>query len=98
MYKILKDNLSIPVAYGQFNNPVVPPFVVYLYSSPEVMAADNMNYYVNDTFTIEYYFNKKDREKEREIENLLNSNELIWSKTEDIWIDEEKIYVVYYEV
>lgn len=97
MFNLLKS-LGIPVAYGFHKEMVEPPFLVYLYGALETFKADNKIYDSEDTYSIEYYFKKKDREKEREIENLLTDNDYIYTKSEDVYIESEGLYVIYYEV
>ena len=47
---------------------------------------------------MEYYYEFKDLEMEDKIEELFNSNEIYWQKSEDIYIESERMFVIYYYI
>lgn len=97
IFEILQD-LKMPVAYGHFKKAQLPPFLVYIGAGQNTYGADNTWYYRDNQYQIEYYFTEKDEEQEAEIEDLLLTNGYNYEKSEDIYIDSEDVYVIYYSV
>lgn len=97
MYDILTE-LHIPVAYGTFKTAQEPPYIVYLGAGQNTFAAENTWYYRQNQYQIEYYFNKKDEDLEADIEDLLLENGYNYEKSEDVYLDGENIYMIYYTV
>lgn len=77
---------------------VSPPFLIYRGNGSNNFKSDDEVYYTNYGYTIEYYFKEKDEEKEEAIEKVLNQNKIIWEKSEDIYIDSEKLFLIYYTI
>lgn len=97
IFSILSE-LKIPVAYGHFKTEQTPPFLVYLGAGQNTFGADNTWYHKGNQYQIEYYFTAKDEEFEEEIESLLLENGYNYGKSEDVYIEDEQIYVIYYTV
>lgn len=104
LYQILSDPLTgagIPVAYSHFaekNSPDAPPYLVYLGNGQDTFKADNTYYYKNNRYQIEYYFTEKDESEEAKIEKLLLDNGYRYEKSEDVYIEEEGVFVIYYQI
>lgn len=94
VFEMLKE-LGIPVAYGSFTEEVKAPFLVYYFDEPDIVHADNINYYKNRKYVVEYYFTKKDLELEDKLEDLLTRHDVAFTQSGDIWIDSENIWVNY---
>lgn len=94
----LLTELGIPAAYGKFDKPQMPPFAVYLGAGQERMFGDNTIISKVNDYTIEYYFTKKNAAKEDELEAALLDNSFIYEKSEDVYIDDDDIFVIYYTV
>lgn len=75
-----------------------PPFLVYTSKGSNNLNAENKVYYSQYNYVIEYYFNKKDEELEKRIEERLNENEIVWSKSGDIFFEEEGVSLIYYYI
>lgn len=91
-----------PVAYSHFvsstnNPPPTPPFITYLVPYSYNFFADNKVYKKNDALQIELYTKKKDLTVEKNLEDLLDTNEIAYDYTE-VWIDSEKLFQKIYEV
>ncbi len=97
IYELLCQ-LNIPVAYSHFKRRVKPPFLVYFGSGSSNLKADNKVYSKFNSYQIEYYFVNKDEKKEEEIEDLLNSNDIVWEKSEDIYLDSEDLHMIVYYI
>ena len=87
---------GIPWAYSHFREPMEPPFVVYLGSGQNVLEADDTHYWHENTYQVEYYFIEKDEEKEEAIEQALLDAGFLFEKSDDVFIDDEDVFVIYY--
>lgn len=99
LYDLLRT-LAIPVAYDHFDSdketPI--PFIAYRETSPETFRADGITYHQFFNFEIELVTEKKDVALERQIEGLLTNNKIPYSKIDEVWDNDEKIYHNFYEI
>ena len=104
LYQILSDTetgIGIPVAYSHFrdkNSPESPPYVLYIGNGQDTFKADDTFYYSENRYQIEYYFTEKNEVEEARIEKCLLDNGLRYQKSEDVFIEDEGVFVIYYEV
>lgn len=96
-YEVLQDT-GLPAAYSHFDKPQKPPFLVYVANGQDQMRADNGVYLKANTYRAEYYFITKNETEEAAIEKTLTDNGYLYEKSEDVYIDSEKMFVVYYYV
>lgn len=96
--KQIFTQLNIPFAYSHFKKPVFPPYAVYLGNGQDTFGSDNTWTYSRNRYRVEYYFTEKDESKEAEIESALKNNGFNYRKSEDAYIDNENIFVIYYEI
>lgn len=94
----LLQTLGIPVAYFKFDREVDFPYIVYMGAGSNNLEADNKVYHKENTYKVEFYYQKKNEEVENTIEELFNDNKIIWSKSEDVYIDDEKMFVIFYYI
>lgn len=100
LFEILQQT-GLPCAYSHFdeeNSPATPPYIVYLGGGQDNFEADNTYYYQRNRYQIEYYFTRKDEEAEAQIEQLLLANGYLYDKSEDVYIEDEGVFVIYYNV
>lgn len=97
IYDVLKS-LGIPCAYGMFKDRQNPPFIVYLGNGQDQFHADDTVYSKTNLYQCEYYFKKKDEDEENEIEEAFLENGYIYSKSEDVFVEDENVFVIYYDV
>lgn len=100
IFEILQQT-GLPCAYSHFdeeNSPAAPPYIVYLGGGQQNFEADNTFYYQRNRYQIEYYFTKKDEDAEAQIEQLLLVNGYLYDKSEDVYIEDEGVFVIYYNV
>lgn len=92
-------SFGLPYAYYQFEEGSGQdcPFVVFYYPERLDFAADSVNYSKITALTIELYTDNKDFATESTIEQLLDENEMVYSKTEE-YIDSEKMFMVTYQM
>lgn len=101
LFQILEQNLDVPVSYAfhiDKDSPVEPPYVVYMGDGQDTFEADNTHYYRKNRYQIEYYFTQKNEEIETSIEDLLLDNGFLYEKSEDVYIEDENIFVIYYNI
>ena len=91
------SELDIPFAYDHFSEGESPdpPFICFLFPGSDNFSADNVVYAAFETLNIELYTDEKNPEIETAVEDVLNSHEIYWEKTE-VWIESEKLYEVLY--
>ena len=98
VFEVLEE-LSLPIAYDHFaeGESPDPPFLCFLYPRNLPTGADNTVYYQLHELDIELYTDAKDPVLEQRVEKLLTEHEMFFHKSE-VWIEEEKMYEVLYEV
>ncbi len=86
-------------AYDHFaeGESPAPPFLCFLYPQAAEFGADNIVYHSFHHLDIEVYTDRKDPELEQKVEAVLSAYELFYHKSE-VWIEEEKMYEVLYEL
>ena len=91
---------NIPVAYDHFdsNKNIELPFVVYREQAPSTFRADDLTFHQFFNYEIELVTEKKEIALEREIEGLLTTNKIPYSKSDEVWDNDEKIYHNFYEI
>lgn len=94
----LLDGYDVQCAFSHFSKPVTPPFMIYLSPSTNNFNADNVVYFVDKSLTLELYTRENTLLQEEQLENYLTSNHVLWDKTSQTWIDEEKVMMSVYEL
>lgn len=97
IYQVLQST-DLPCAYSHFKKPVEPPYIVYIGDGQDTMNADNTHFWRNNRYQIEYYFTIKNETNETAIEDALLEAGYIYTKSEDVFIEEEGVFVIYYSV
>ena len=90
--------MGVPAAYSKFKSRQTPPYVVYSGNGQSVFPADNTYTFRENDYQIEFYFTKKDETLEDRIEQLLLEDGFLYSKSEDVFIADEGVFVIYYQV
>ena len=104
LFEILTNpetGLGIPCAYSHFRDdevPEAPPYLVYMGDGQDTFEADNTYYWTRNRYQIEYYFTIKDEDQEAAIEKLLLDNGYLYDKTEDVYIEDQGVFVIYYNI
>ena len=97
IYQTLQST-HLPCAYSHFKKKQEPPYIVYIGSGQDIFDADNTHYYRNNTYQVEYYFTTKNESNEAAIENALLENGYNYTKSEDVYIEDEGVFVIYYYI
>ena len=94
----LLKGLGIPATYMRFTQKQRPPYAVYYGAGQDKMIADDVPYVRRENYTVEYYFAEKSSAKEAQLEAQLIGEGFAYDKSEDVYISDEKINVIYYTV
>lgn len=97
IYQTLQST-GLPCAYSHFKTKQSPPYIVYIGNGQDVFEADNTHYYKENRYQVEYYFTTKNESNETAIENALLDNGFLYDKSEDIYIESEGVFVIYYYI
>lgn len=100
VFEILQT-LGLPCAYSHFTDkdaPKTPPYIVYIGEGQDTFDADNTHFYRTNRYQIEYYFTKKNETTETAIEDALLDNGFLYEKSEDVYIEDEGVFVIYYTI
>ena len=89
---------GLPCAYSHFKTPQTPPYIVYIGSGQNTFDADNTHYWKRNTYQIEYYFTTKNEQNEASIEEALLTAGYLYEKSEDVYIEDQNVFVIYYYV
>ena len=93
------ETIGLPISYGfhiDVDSPIEPPYMVYLGDGQDTFEADNTHYYRKNRYQLEYYFTQKNEAIETEIEDALLEFGFLYDKTEDVYIQDENVFVIYY--
>ena len=97
IYQTLQST-HLPCAYSHFKKKQEPPYIVYIGNGQDVFEADNTHYWRANTYQVEYYFTTKNESNEAAIENALLENGYNYTKSEDVYIEDEGVFVIYYQI
>lgn len=92
------QSTGLPCAYSHFKKKQSPPYIVYIGNGQDTFQADNTHYWKQNTYQVEYYFTTKNEQNEEAIETALLDNDFLYEKSEDIYIEEEEVFVIYYYI
>nr|DAN99189.1 MAG TPA: hypothetical protein [Caudoviricetes sp.] len=93
--KAMLEETGLKVAENCFLKPPALPYIVFLENS-NFSGADNKICLLKRDITVELYNSRINREKEKEVEEILIKNSIEFSK-ERTWIDSEKIFQTVYD-
>lgn len=97
IYEILQST-GLPCAYSHFRTKQEPPYIVYIGNGQDTFGADNTWYHRQNTYQIEYYFKKKSVANETAIENALLENGYQYIKSEDLYLEDQDVFLIYYYI
>lgn len=92
------QSTSLPAAYSHFKKPQDPPYLVYIGNGQNVLEADNTHYWHQNRYQVEYYFKTKNEANEETIEAKLLAGGYLFEKSEDVYIEDEDVFVIYYYI
>lgn len=87
------QSIGLPFAYDHFEGTdQAPPFIAYIYTGNDDLAADNRNYQKIKSLQIELYTDNKDFALEEAVEAVLSGYELYYSEEEG-YLSDEQMYM-----
>lgn len=92
------QTIHLPCAYSHFKTKQMPPYIVYIGSGQNIFRADDTHYWSENTYQVEYYYTEKDESAEADIEDTLLDNGFNFEKSEDIFLEDQNVFVIYYYV
>jgi len=98
IFETLQEKTGLPCVYSHFKDPVKPPFIAYIGQGQDYDGADNTYPWRENRYQVEYYFTKKNERNEAAIEEALLGNGYNYTKSEDVFIEEENVFVIYYQI
>lgn len=100
IFELLEEKTKLPCVYSHFkkNGPKEPPYIAYIGSGQNVLEADDTHYWRENRYQVEYYFTKKNEGMEAAIEDILLEAGYQYDKSEDVYIESEGVFVIYYYI
>lgn len=95
IYSTLQST-GLPCAYSHFKTDQTPPYIVYVGNGQDNLDADNTHYWRNNRYQVEYYFTEKSESNEASIEDALLGAGFIYEKSEDIYLEDQDVFLIYY--
>ena len=97
IYDTLKKT-KLPCAYSHFQKAQEPPYLCYIGSGQLRVPGDNTLVWRKNTYQVEYYFTEKNEANEAAIEKVLLDDGFVFTKSDDVYIEDEGLFVIYYTV
>lgn len=97
IYETLQST-GLPCAYSHFKKKQIPPYIVYIGNGQNTLQADNTHYWRENTYQVEYYFAEKNEANEASIEEALLNAGFIYDKSEDIFLEDQGVFLIYYYI
>lgn len=94
----IKEDLGIDSAYSHFSSEPRYPVLTYIGNGQSQLLADGTAYWKADTYQVELNFLKKDPSLEAAIEDAFLAGGWNYSKSEDTYLDDEGVYVIFYQL
>lgn len=101
IFDILEQQTGFPVVYSHFKKgtePKQPPYFAYIGAGQNNFEADNTYYHSRNLIQLEYYFTEKRITTEAQIEKILLDNGYLYDKSEDIYLEDQGVFVIYYQI
>ena len=95
IYSTLQST-GLPCAYSHFKTDQAPPYIVYIGNGQDNLDADNTHYWRNNRYQVEYYFTEKSESNETSIEDALLGAGFLYEKSEDLYLEDQGVFLIYY--
>lgn len=98
IYETLQST-GLPCVYSHFHNKnIEPPYLAYIGNGQNTLQADNTHYWKENTYQVEFYFKEKNETIEAGIEDALLDAGFIYDKSEDIFLEDQGVFLIYYYI
>lgn len=96
----IEQRTGLKVVYAfyreQGGTPLQPPYCSYIGAGQSNFEADDTYFHSRNLTQLEYYFTKKSSSTEALIEEVLLDNGKLYTKSEDVYIEDSGVFVIYY--
>ncbi len=92
------QSTGLPCAYSHFKKRQDPPYIVYVGNGQGALQADNTHYWRENRYQVEFYFTEKNESIESSIEEALLSAGFLYEKSEDLYLEDENVFLIYYYI
>lgn len=92
------NSSGIPFRYHHFKSKPPIPYGVYLCEDTESVFADGVTALQFDNIRIELYVDKKSPETEKQLTDTLTAAGIAYKKIDEVYIEEDKLYEIIYEI
>lgn len=92
------EQTGLPNFYGTLKEETQTPYLVWYGNGQNTFQADNTHYFRENNYIVEYYFDLKDPDTEEMIEDILLEYGLNYEKSEDVYINDEHVFLIYYYI
>lgn len=89
---------GLPCAYSHFREKQDPPYIVYTGNGQNTFQGDNTHYWRANRYQVEYYYAQKNEANESAIEDALLNDGFIYEKSEDIYLEDQNVFLIYYYI
>lgn len=99
LFDQIEYDTGLQVVYSHFKKtgtPKEPPYLATIGAGQDNFEADNTYYQKHDLTQLELYFAEKNPTLEAKIEKDLLDNGLLYTKSEDVYIEDQGVFVIYY--
>lgn len=94
--KMLENGTGFKWKELRYLKPPELPWFIYI-DNTTIRGADILNNIIEHNLTLEYYYETKNVQIEKTIEEFLNSEDYQYDKNTD-WLEDEQLYVTIYEI
>lgn len=94
----IKTQYGIASVYSHFTDGHALPYLVYIGAGQVNFAAGNSTYWRENQYQVQLYFKAKDYTLENNIEEAFIQGGYQFDKTEDIYLNDEGIYYITYNL
>ena len=95
---VILNSSGIPFKYHHFSSNPPIPYGSYLFEDSEPVFADGITALEFDKVRIELYLDEKSPETEQKLTDALTNAGIAYTKIDEAYIEEEKLYQIVYEI
>ena len=90
--------LDIYVATGKTSKKLPTRYAIIKGNGQDVIEGDDTFFWRENLIQLEYYYTKKNEAQETEFEDALLDAGFLFEKSEDVFIEEEGVFIIYYDI
>lgn len=90
------QTLGLPIVYGAHTERIQTPYLLLTGGGQLQAPADDTYVWKEELYQLEYYFTDKDPDLEERIEAMLLDMGRLYDKSEDLYLNDQKVFMIYY--